>query len=506
MGGGFVLGGSRPMWGGIASDKLAGMGSFGAPLGGDHPCEQSAVLDQALLGVLVPLAVLTLGGEIVYTSHAFARVLGYSGTELLGRAVDAVWVAPPDPKTVSPALDATGQPVVTQVRGAVLRRDGSRLSSTMLLSSLHDLSGQAAYVLIQLEDVEPARHDQDGERARASREGAIGSLVQAALGDLSFEGLLRETLVAVKRGLSVDLVSVLELSSKDAVLRVRADLGWRATHLGDEVPADPGGEGGYVLASRQPVLVDSVRAETRFEPCPLAAQEGACSGVGVSVMTSAGPYGVLSAYAKTPRAFSDEEARFLQVVGNIVAAGVERDRRERRMRFDATRDELTGLANRALLIDLLDVALRRLRRARGHVAVLFVDLDHLKEVNDRHGHASGDSLLKEVGRRLRQAVRAEDVVARLGGDEFLILCDSVTGTPEAETIAARVCRTLAAPFQLGDLVLYPGASIGVALTSDPDRSGPSLIDDADRAMYEAKAKGRGRWELFHTSLRSQREP
>jgi len=164
-------------------------------------------------------------------------------------------------------------------------------------------------------------------------------------------------------------------------------------------------------------------------------------------------------------------------------------------------DVLTGLANRALFTDRLEVALRRTARSGGEVAVVFLDLDGFKSVNDSLGHAAGDRLIREVGRLLQSAVRSEDTLARLGGDEFAILVERSPGVEEATRIAERVLAALAGPVDLGGQRVTVSASIGIA-TGDVAATASSLLRDADNAMYWAKGTGPGRYVLFNPQMRS----
>ena len=162
------------------------------------------------------------------------------------------------------------------------------------------------------------------------------------------------------------------------------------------------------------------------------------------------------------------------------------------MRHEAVHDPLTGLANRTLLHDRLEHALARAERERDATAVLFVDLDNFKQVNDAHGHAAGDAALVELGRRLQTAVRPGDTIARLGGDEFVALCEHVD-EESALAVGRRLLEAIGRPFTIGGIEHKLSASIGVALgNSDPD----VLLANADAATYGAKAAGRGRIELF----------
>ena len=168
---------------------------------------------------------------------------------------------------------------------------------------------------------------------------------------------------------------------------------------------------------------------------------------------------------------------------------VSRDELERRLRALALTDNLTGLANRRLLFQRIDRASQRLSRTPGRLALLFIDLDHFKVVNDTLGHASGDAVLIEVARRLRAVVRNHDTVARLGGDEFLVLIEDLESSEHAETLAERVVRAVSEPIPCPGGVARIGASIGYAVTAEPIDAAEAFVAAADRAMYEAKRQG-----------------
>jgi len=152
-------------------------------------------------------------------------------------------------------------------------------------------------------------------------------------------------------------------------------------------------------------------------------------------------------------------------------------------------DELTGLPNRALLGDRLDQALSRLERRDSWLAVLFIDLNDFKRINDTHGHDCGDDVLREVAQRLISAIRPEDTVGRVSGDEFLAVCENLTGAPEALTIADRIVAALGPPVSLAVGDLSVSASIGVALTARSETPARVMRRRADTAMYEAKRLG-----------------
>jgi diguanylate cyclase (GGDEF)-like protein/PAS domain S-box-containing protein len=171
----------------------------------------------------------------------------------------------------------------------------------------------------------------------------------------------------------------------------------------------------------------------------------------------------------------------------------------------ALHDPLTSLPNRSLFMDRLGQALHRLERRDRVLAVLFVDLDRFKAINDRFGHAAGDETLRAVSSRLREVLRPHDTVARLGGDEFVVLCEDLEDDKAAVRVAERVLVALERPIQCGDQTVVSSASIGIALTRRSDTTPDALLRDADMAMYRAKETGRNRIELFDNTarLRSQ---
>src|SRR5919204_283098 len=175
---------------------------------------------------------------------------------------------------------------------------------------------------------------------------------------------------------------------------------------------------------------------------------------------------------------------------------------EERLRHQAFHDSLTGLANRALFEDRLTHALARVRRQGGRVAVLFVDLDDFKTVNDSLGHAVGDELLKATARRLEDALRAQDTAARLGGDEFAALLEDLEDEAEAVEVAERVRRALEPPLTVGGRRLASSASIGVACP-DPEATADDVLRNADLAMYAAKDRGKAQVARFESAMHEQ---
>jgi diguanylate cyclase (GGDEF)-like protein len=197
-------------------------------------------------------------------------------------------------------------------------------------------------------------------------------------------------------------------------------------------------------------------------------------------------------------------SRMNVAIAQIIAANRQRAQAQDALAHQAAHDALTGLPNRRQALEQMAGALSRAQRSGAVIGLLFVDLDGFKNVNDSHGHAAGDELLRIVATRLQNAVRAGDVVARLGGDEFVVLLEPLDEQASAVRVADRVVSAVSAPIVLSDgREASVGASVGVAVSQDGADNPDSLLHEADVAVYRAKQSGRGRTEVFDVSLRRE---
>ncbi len=178
---------------------------------------------------------------------------------------------------------------------------------------------------------------------------------------------------------------------------------------------------------------------------------------------------------------------------------------EHELARQALHDDLTGLPNRTLWTDRLRQALRQAARSGRPVAVLYVDVDHFKVINDTYGHQVGDGVLKAVARKLSELVRAEDTVARIGGDEFVVLCPDLGEREQAEHLAERIQLALRSAVDVGGHGILVSTSVGVAISSADDVEGHLLMRRADTALYAAKERGRARFEVYHPDLHARAE-
>jgi diguanylate cyclase (GGDEF)-like protein/PAS domain S-box-containing protein len=199
-------------------------------------------------------------------------------------------------------------------------------------------------------------------------------------------------------------------------------------------------------------------------------------------------------------AVRDRDGRPTRIAGSLTDV-TRRRQTEEQLQHDALHDALTGLPNRALLRDRLCVALAHRSRRRDYLfALLFLDLDRFKTVNDSLGHLVGDELLVSLARRLQGLLRPGDTVARLGGDEFALIADDITEARDATRLAERIHQALCQPFHVASHELFTSASIGIAVGADGYREPDEILRDADIAMYRAKLDGVGRHQLFDPAM------
>ena len=275
-------------------------------------------------------------------------------------------------------------------------------------------------VLVIARDVTAARSIQRQLARRAAQQEAVARLGRFALAERDLKALMQEIVATVAAGLEMSHSGLLAIEDGGACLRMVAGTGWDPELIGTmRIKTNEDSQALFTLNSSAPVVVHDYADETRFKASQAIRRMGFRSGISVVVQGTQGPFGVLGAHGLRPYALTVDDVNFLTAVANLLSTALERDREERSTRHAALHDPLTGLPNRTPLRDRLEHALARRRREGIEVAVLMIDLDGFKVINDSLGHDVGDALLLAVAPRLRAAFRPSDSVARVGGDEFV---------------------------------------------------------------------------------------
>jgi diguanylate cyclase (GGDEF)-like protein/PAS domain S-box-containing protein len=246
-----------------------------------------------------------------------------------------------------------------------------------------------------------------------------------------------------------------------------------------------------VVRTGRPLLLTPETATADPAQPDMAVSTDVLNWLGVPLESAGGTIGALVVLSSAGEVrFTEQDRDLLQFVAVQVVAAVERKRMHSRLEYMAQHDQLTGLPNRTLFLDRLQTALARARRGRTRLAVLYLDLDKFKQVNDTLGHTVGDQLLQEVARRLTRCVRESDTAGRLGGDEFIVLLDGIKQFEDAASVAGKIFASLSEPYELATATLQIGPSIGIAVFPENGGNGNELIHHADNEMYRVKRERR----------------
>lgn len=432
-------------------------------------------LDQVLDLMLDAVCVVDRDGRFLYVSAASEQVFGYTPEEMVGRMV---WdlVHPEDHDlTRAQAERVMSGNSSTQIENRYIRKDGS--VAHIMWSARWSERDQVRIGVAR--DVTRRKH---AERAQD----ALLRISQAAhrAGDLP--QLLQEI-----RGIISGLVPCRDFQ---VVLR-DADTGcWirpTGAHDGSAPSADAEGElepwTARVVQTRSSLLLDR-EALAAMATVPVNREVLPHCWLGIPLMDDQGMMGVLAVECDASRdSFSEADRQVLNFVSDQVTSAIRHRAMLSRLERLAQYDVLTGLPNRALLNDRLLKAFRDAERSGHLLALLFVDMDNFKRINDRHGHAAGDRLLQLAAGRLAGCVRTADTVARLGGDEFVVVIEGLAAPEPIEGLMAKIRQSFSRPFELDGQSVQASLSIGLALYPRDGLTPEALLQHADRRMYAAKA-------------------
>ena len=344
------------------------------------------------------------------------------------------------------------------------------------------------------------------KRTEASLERAAAQhAAAAALGEHALEGVAAAELAQEAATTAVELLEL----DRGGVLELDPD-GSRFTFLAacrmppqatGPIPFDLETQPGYAVAHGA-VIVSDWTTETRFHATTPVRHTNTRSGMAIVIEGRLRPFGVIGVHSDSVHDFSKMDIDFVQTLANVLSDAFERQLTDRDIHHRGLHDPLTGLPNRTLFMDRLGQGLQRLSRRDLRAAILFLDIDRFKLVNESLGHEVGDELLAAAAARLRHTLRASDTVARFGADEFGILLEDIGGEHDAVDMAGRIATAFRRPFVLAGDEHFVTTSVGIALAVGGERP-EDLIRDAEVAMHRAKERGRARYELFDEALRGR---
>jgi diguanylate cyclase (GGDEF)-like protein/PAS domain S-box-containing protein len=459
--------------------------SFAAERAFDVNTGEFPPLNNVLDLLLDAVCLVDAAGRFVFVSAAAEQVFGYKPEEMVGMSMLDLIFHEDVQKTLQAAGEVLAGRRLAHFENRYVRKDGSivHIMWSARWSHAHKLRVAVA------RDI--------SERKR-------GESMQAALYAISAAAYAAEYLSTLFRKVHSVIGTLLPAGSFSVALHdEKSDeltFPYYVDTFGDTpLPEKPGAGSlsGQVVRTGRPLLLNAGARLARGDAPDIGT--AAIEWLGVPLIGQAGTIGAVAVQSHgTDVAYSAKDVELLRFVATQIAATVERKRAEGRLQHAALHDPLTGLPNRALFHDRLQNALALARRNRGRLALLFIDLDLFKSVNDTFGHAVGDVLLQEVGRRLRTCVRESDTVARLGGDEFLVLLTGMAYPKRTVAVAEKIRACLAQPFDVGESRVTVSPSIGIAAYPEHASDHEALVRYADEAMYEAKRRGGNRVQLART--------
>ena len=452
--------------------------------------------DSLIRNALEIIAFLDADGTIYYVSPAAERVLGYQPVELVG-CVSFDLIHPDD----QPVVDAAFQKVLDDpqltptVEFRFRHSDGSwrwlEATGTNLLAD-----PAVRGIVINARDITERKQIEE-ERVRLARHASLRADIGGALAERQdLPAMLQRCAEAFVHHLDAAFARVWVLDDTSEVLELQASAGMY-THLDGTHSRIPMGEFkiGRIAHDLQPHLTNDVRNDSQISDHDWAIREGMVAFAGYPLQVEDRAVGVMALFAR--HALPQDTLEALGATADIIAHGVERKTFEARLWHHAHHDSMTNLPNRTLFMDRLRDALDK--PGAPSVAVLLLDLDGFKVVNDSLGHEYGDRLLIAASQRLATHLGPGDLLARFGGDEFTILREQVTDARMAIGMAEQVMDALAAPFALSAHEVSISASVGAVLSSSELTTPTDLLRAADVALYRAKAEGKGGTALFDTT-------
>jgi len=437
----------------------------------------------------IGMAIMAKDLRMIRVNDAFCELLDRPADALLGHSI-LEFTHPDDLNRSVAKADSLMKGDPAPIDKRYVRPDGS-VVNVVLTSAFVEPEDAEPYFFSQLQDVTEQRR---AERQKA----AIAELGRRAL-EVESRSLMHEATRLVCEILDArSCIAFRRLV--DGEMRVVASSS-PDTDGGLAVPVE-GSQSGYTVLRNEPVVSNDLHAEDRFAVPEVVFERGLRRALSVPVPERAGVRHTLIVHSsEAGRPFGVEDQRFLEAVANVIGGALDHAATEDELRRRALEDPLTGLGNRALLMSQVERELRHSARLGTRVALLLLDLDRFKVVNDTLGHSVGDALLRQVAVRLCACVRDEDIVARPGGDEFVVVSTRADSDQAIARIAQRLVDAFAEPFEVEGRELSCSASIGIAVAAAKDETLEELLRDADAAMYQAKETGGGRFEVFDAALR-----
>lgn len=433
--------------------------------------------------LLDAICVVDQEGRFVFVSAAGERIFGYTAEEMVGRAMIEMVFPEDRARTLQAASEIMAGNSKPNFENRYVRKDGQIVHIMWSARWSEDDRLRIAVA-----------HDITERKHNESVQAAIYAISEAAHAAEDLTSLCRRIHLIIGELLPAHNFSVALYDEQKDELSFPYHVDQRHQAPAPFKP-DAATLGAQVIRSGQTLLLTP--ASRPILPAPVQdAERDALYWLGVPLQSQNGTSGalILKSYSQNER-YSEQDRELLQFISTQVASAIERNQLLTRLQFMAQYDQLTQLPNRGLFNDRLHTALARARREQTLLALLFIDLDKFKQVNDSCGHAIGDLLLQRVAHRIEQCVREADTVARLSGDEFVVLLENFHAPEHAATVAEKIRLALSQSFDLAGHTPVILPSIGIALYPQHGGDAQQLLNHADNAMYLAKKSGGNRFQM-----------
>lgn len=440
-------------------------------------------------------------GAVNFWNQGATTIFGYREEEILGQPVEILM--PGEEKGAFRDALKAHEPGALGHPGRVVEKRGVKKGGEIFPIELSvtswTMKGAANHTAV-IRDISARKATEEGAlRVQQSRV-AISALLQIALEPTSLEEQLEKALEVVLSApwLTIESKGSIFLTDPNGEGLVMAAEKGLAVPLLEKCARIPMG---YCLCGRA-----AERGEMLFSDCIDHQHDVTFDGIKphghycVPIKSQDRLLGVVNTYIPHKHKKNDEDVAFLQAVANTLAGVIERKKVEEKLKRMALFDALTGLPNRKNFLDRLAQDIARAAREKTELAVMFMDLDKFKQVNDTLGHDIGDLLLKEASARIRGALREGDTVARMGGDEFTLALHLLSNPADAGRVAEKIITRLGEPFELEGHTCHIGASIGISFYPKDGMEAEILLKQADDAMYAVKKKGRNNFLFFDKGM------
>ena len=428
-------------------------------------------------------------GRLLRVNEKFSQITGYSAEELAGMSFGQITHS----EDISPNREIASKMLRGEIgdhtaENRYVRKDGAIIWVSLNVTVIKDAEGLPLKAVATIQDITERKRLEWLEDDRRK-------VLELIARDTPLAEILGETAGSVERQLTGSVAGVLILQDGDvSVQGPHLPEDWHESLRQRCLPLGMALAAGFEAAENRCgvtfIDADDVWQDLR----PMAAGHAFAACWAMAIRTKAGAVaGLFTVFCRQRRMPAADEVRTLEVACNLAAITIEHHNTITRLSYLVRHDSLTGLPNRIMAEDRLQQALALARRSGKHVAVMALDIDRFKSINDTLGHPAGDALLQQFSQRFTARLRETDTMARIGGDEFIIMLPELARREEAAMVAQKLLDALSEPFQLGERCIRVTCSLGIALFPSDGEDGLALQKKADAALYRAKEQGRDRF-------------